>query len=141
MVDTSIVAVAVIAENVLVKIGKLTIPADFHVIRATKGDKGGTPQVLLGRPFLKTSSFQLDYVDETFSFKVGNVTEIFHPARPVAPRKKSAQQMQLCNDEVRGENAPIEAEGKKSESSMDEIEEEKGLRNTPPKVKKKKRKE
>ncbi|MED6199334.1 hypothetical protein PIB30_075000 [Stylosanthes scabra] len=45
MVDTSIVAVAGIAENVLVKIGKLTIPADFHVIRATKGDKGGRPQI------------------------------------------------------------------------------------------------
>ncbi|MED6164107.1 hypothetical protein PIB30_086523 [Stylosanthes scabra] len=86
------------------------------------GDKGGTPQVLLGRPSLKISSFQLDYVDETFSFKVGHVIEIFHQARPVAPRKKSAQQMQLCNDEVRRENAPIEAEGRKSESSMDEIE-------------------
>ncbi|MED6224555.1 hypothetical protein PIB30_085245 [Stylosanthes scabra] len=41
MVDTSIVTVADIAENVLVKIGKLTIPADFHVRRTTKGDKGG----------------------------------------------------------------------------------------------------
>ncbi|MED6175390.1 hypothetical protein PIB30_077913, partial [Stylosanthes scabra] len=59
MVDASIVSVAEIAENVLVKVGGLTIPADFHVIMPTKGDKGGRPQVLLGRSFLKTAGFKL----------------------------------------------------------------------------------
>ncbi|MED6125015.1 hypothetical protein PIB30_064484 [Stylosanthes scabra] len=52
--DMGIVSIAGIAEDVLVTIGSLTVPADFHVIRATRHSKGGTPQVLLGRPTLKT---------------------------------------------------------------------------------------
>ncbi|MED6152323.1 hypothetical protein PIB30_090834 [Stylosanthes scabra] len=35
----------------------------------TKGDKGGKPQVLLGRPFLKTTGFKLIYYDEIFTFE------------------------------------------------------------------------
>ncbi|MED6178808.1 hypothetical protein PIB30_111093, partial [Stylosanthes scabra] len=38
-VDASIVSVAGIADNVMVNVGKLTIPTDFHVIRPTEGDK------------------------------------------------------------------------------------------------------
>ncbi|MED6177660.1 hypothetical protein PIB30_100257 [Stylosanthes scabra] len=45
MVVASIVSVARIAENVLVKVGGLTILADFHVIMPTKGDKGRRPQI------------------------------------------------------------------------------------------------
>ncbi|MED6189105.1 hypothetical protein PIB30_092490 [Stylosanthes scabra] len=48
MVDASIVSMAGIAENVLVKVEGLTIPADFHIIMPIKGDKGGRPQGLLG---------------------------------------------------------------------------------------------
>ncbi|MED6114713.1 hypothetical protein PIB30_083092 [Stylosanthes scabra] len=46
IVDASIVSVARIAEDVLVKVGELTIPVDFHVIMPTKGDKvcGGEAQ-------------------------------------------------------------------------------------------------
>ncbi|MED6128918.1 hypothetical protein PIB30_102735 [Stylosanthes scabra] len=73
-VDASIVSVARIADNVMVNIGKLTIPTDFHVIRPTEGDKGGRPQVLLGRPFLKTARFKLQYDDDAFSLLVGKTT-------------------------------------------------------------------
>ncbi|MED6125215.1 hypothetical protein PIB30_066567 [Stylosanthes scabra] len=63
-----------------------------------RNSKGGTPQVLLGRPFLKTTGFQLNYITETFSFKVGNVEETFHPVRPPASSKKNAHQVQLDHE-------------------------------------------
>ncbi|MED6176665.1 hypothetical protein PIB30_090421 [Stylosanthes scabra] len=39
--DASVVSIVGIAENVLVRIGELTIPVDFHIIKPTKGEKGG----------------------------------------------------------------------------------------------------
>ncbi|MED6175245.1 hypothetical protein PIB30_076578 [Stylosanthes scabra] len=89
---------------------------------------GGKCQVLLGRPFLKRASFQLDYIDGTFSFRVRNVTEIFHPARPTELRKKSAQQIQVCNDDVRGDNDLMEAENRKSGNPKDKIERVKSVK-------------
>ncbi|MED6171667.1 hypothetical protein PIB30_042913 [Stylosanthes scabra] len=88
--DLGIVSIEGIAEHVMVKIGSLTVPTDFHIIRATRNSKGDTPQVLLGRHFLKTAGFQLDYITETFSFNVGNVEETFHPVRPPASFNKNA---------------------------------------------------
>ncbi|MED6182694.1 hypothetical protein PIB30_031115 [Stylosanthes scabra] len=73
-VDASIVSVAGIAENVQ--------------------DKGGKPQVLLERPFLKTAGFKLIYYDEIFTFEVGNVIEIFHLPPPPKPWKKGLHQLQ-----------------------------------------------
>ncbi|MED6146687.1 hypothetical protein PIB30_036842 [Stylosanthes scabra] len=83
-----------IAEDVLVKIGQLTIPADFHVIMPNKENKGGKPQVLLRRPFLKTVGFKLIYYDEVITFEVGNAIEIFHLPPPPKPRKKGLHQQQ-----------------------------------------------
>ncbi|MED6219640.1 hypothetical protein PIB30_037613 [Stylosanthes scabra] len=77
-VDASVVLVVGIVEVVKVKIGGLTILADFHVIKPGKKDNRGTPQVLLGRPFLKSGGFKLNYDDEIFTFEVGNTKEIFH---------------------------------------------------------------
>ncbi|MED6216246.1 hypothetical protein PIB30_005835 [Stylosanthes scabra] len=42
--DTSIMSIAGIADNVLVTIGKLTIPADFHILEPTPKEKKGKPQ-------------------------------------------------------------------------------------------------
>ncbi|MED6159689.1 hypothetical protein PIB30_044554 [Stylosanthes scabra] len=78
-----LVSVAGIAKDVLVKI-----------IMLTKGDKGGKPQVLLGRPFLKTAGFKLIYYDEIFTFEVGNVIKIFHLPPPPNPWKKGLHQLQ-----------------------------------------------
>ncbi|MED6213849.1 hypothetical protein PIB30_097374 [Stylosanthes scabra] len=41
--DASIVPVVGIPENILVRIGELVIPADFHVIKSTKGEKVERP--------------------------------------------------------------------------------------------------
>ncbi|MED6225184.1 hypothetical protein PIB30_091257 [Stylosanthes scabra] len=104
--DASVVPVVGIAENVLVRIGELSIPVDFHVIKCAKGEKGGTPQVLLERPFLKTAEFKLIYYDEIFTFSVGNAIEIFHLTQPPKPRKKGLHQLQ----ENKGKKAPREEE-------------------------------
>ncbi|MED6111142.1 hypothetical protein PIB30_049788 [Stylosanthes scabra] len=70
------------------QIGGLIIPADFHVIKPAKKDNGGTPQVLLGRPFLKSGGFKLNYHDEIFTFEVGNTIKIFHFDDFPEPEKK-----------------------------------------------------
>ncbi|MED6160236.1 hypothetical protein PIB30_049514 [Stylosanthes scabra] len=61
--DLGIVSIHGIAKNVLVKIGSLTVPTDFHIRRATKDSKGG------------------------------NVEETFHPVRPPASSKKNVHQL------------------------------------------------
>ncbi|MED6205962.1 hypothetical protein PIB30_022566 [Stylosanthes scabra] len=117
------------AEDVVVKIGSLTVPADFHVIRSTRHSKGGTPQVLLGRPTLQTSGFKLDYITNAFSFKVENVEEVYHPRKPSAASKKSAHQVQL--------NKEDKDERKQSEEAKARLKKLKGLRSSPSQMKKK----
>ncbi|MED6222964.1 hypothetical protein PIB30_069447 [Stylosanthes scabra] len=117
-----IVSIAGIAEDVVVKIGSLTVPADFHVIRSTRHSKGGTPQ---------TAGFKLDYMTNAFSFKVENVEEVYHPRKPSAASKKSAHQVQLSKQE--------KDERKQSEEAKARLKKLKGLRSFPPHVKKKKK--
>ncbi|MED6213648.1 hypothetical protein PIB30_095323 [Stylosanthes scabra] len=77
-VDASVVSVVGIAEDV-------------------KKDNGGTPQVLLGRPFLKSGGFKLNYHDEIFTFEVGNTIEIFHFDDSSEPEKKGLHQLKNDN--------------------------------------------
>ncbi|MED6222671.1 hypothetical protein PIB30_066517 [Stylosanthes scabra] len=79
-------ASAGVIEDVMVKIGKLVIPMDFHVIKPAPGERGH-PQVLLGRPFLKTSGFKLTYDDDIFTFSSGETTETFQITP--TPKKKN----------------------------------------------------
>ncbi|MED6160167.1 hypothetical protein PIB30_048779 [Stylosanthes scabra] len=129
--DASIVLVAGIAENVMVNVGKLTISADFHVIMPSKWDKGGRPQVLLGRPFLKTARFKLQYDDDVFSFSVGKTTEVFHAP---APRKKDGSK------EIEPEKLLKSAKRKESKDQKANGFRGKGLRIAPSQLKKKKKK-
>ncbi|MED6199858.1 hypothetical protein PIB30_079806 [Stylosanthes scabra] len=124
----------------MVNIGKLTIPTDFHVIRPTEGDKGGRPQVLLGRPFLKTARFKLQYDDDTFSLSVGKITEIFHVTRPPAPWKKGAHQLRVGSKKIEPEKLLRSEERKESENPKNDAFIEKGLRIAPPQLKKKRKK-
>ncbi|MED6211212.1 hypothetical protein PIB30_071521 [Stylosanthes scabra] len=48
-----------------------------HILKPTPNEKKGKPQVLLGRPFLKTGGFEQDYHDDTFKFSAGKTTEGF----------------------------------------------------------------
>ncbi|MED6133686.1 hypothetical protein PIB30_030447 [Stylosanthes scabra] len=107
----------------------LTVPADFHVIRSTRHSKGGTPQVLLGRPILQIAGFKLDYITNAFSFKVRNIEEVYHQRNPSAASKKSAHQVQL--------NKEDKDERKQSEEAKARLKKLKGLRSSPPHVKKK----
>ncbi|MED6224003.1 hypothetical protein PIB30_079600 [Stylosanthes scabra] len=106
----------------------------------SKGDKGGRPQVLLGRPFLKIVGFKLQYDDEIFTFSVGKTTEVFHLTHPPAPRKKGARQFQIGNKDIKPEKLLKSAERKKSEDSKTDGFKEKGLRIALPQLKKKKKK-
>ncbi|MED6208149.1 hypothetical protein PIB30_042488 [Stylosanthes scabra] len=80
------------SEDIIVRVGQLSIPTDFHVIRAPKNNNGSNPQVLLRRPFLKTACSKLNFYDETFSLEVGNVIEIFQPTRPPISQEESVHQ-------------------------------------------------
>ncbi|MED6225789.1 hypothetical protein PIB30_097049 [Stylosanthes scabra] len=126
-----IIFIAGITEDVVVKIGSLIVPADFHVIRSTRHSKGGTPQVLLGRPTLKTAGFKIDYITNAFSFKVGNVEEVHHPKKPPAVNKKFAHQVQLSKED--------KDERRQSEETKGRLKKGKGLMSSPPHVKKKKK--
>ncbi|MED6199831.1 hypothetical protein PIB30_079593 [Stylosanthes scabra] len=129
-----------IADNVMVNIGKLIIPTDFHVIRPTEGDKGGRPQVLLGRPFLKTARFKLQYDDDTFSLSVGKTAEIFHVTRPPAPRKKGAHQLRVGTKKIGPEKLLRSEKEKEVENPRNDACMEKRLRIAPPQLKKKRKK-
>ncbi|MED6181713.1 hypothetical protein PIB30_021983 [Stylosanthes scabra] len=100
-------------------------------MRATKHSKGGTPQVLLGRPIFQTAGFKLDYITNAFSFKVGNVEEIHHPKKPPALSKNFAHQVQLSKEDKDG--------GRQGDEAKERLKKGKGLRHSPPHVKKKKK--
>ncbi|MED6140831.1 hypothetical protein PIB30_097189 [Stylosanthes scabra] len=124
----------------MVNIGKLTIPTDFHIIRPTEGNKGGRPQVLLGRPFLKTARFKLKYDDDTFSLLVGKITEIFHVTHPPVPRKKGAHQLRVGTKTIEPEKLLRSEKRKEAENPKNDAFMEKGLRIAPPQLKKKRKK-
>ncbi|MED6138916.1 hypothetical protein PIB30_079044 [Stylosanthes scabra] len=83
------------------KLGPLKKTKEIFTITDAR-EKGGMPQVLLGRSFLKTAEFKLIYYDEIFTFSVGTAIEIFHLTQPPKPRKKSLHQLQ----ESKGKKAP-----------------------------------
>ncbi|MED6133764.1 hypothetical protein PIB30_031205 [Stylosanthes scabra] len=89
-----IVSIAGIGEDVVVKIGSLTVPADFHVIRSTRHSKGDSK-------------------------------------KPPALNKKFAHQVQLSKED--------KDERKQSEEAKGRLKKGKGLRSSPPHVRKKKK--
>ncbi|MED6210313.1 hypothetical protein PIB30_062933 [Stylosanthes scabra] len=104
------------------------------------GDKGGRPQVLLGRPFLKTARFKLQYDDDTFSLSVGKITEIFHVTHPPAPRRKGAHQLRVGTKKIGPEKLLRSEKRKEAENPKNDAFIEKGLRTAPPQLKKKRNK-
>ncbi|MED6176160.1 hypothetical protein PIB30_085413 [Stylosanthes scabra] len=96
--NCSIVSAAGIVEDVMVKIGRLVILTDFHVIKPPLGERRH-PQVLLGRPFLKTSGFRLTYANDIFTFSSGKTIETFQITPP--PKNKNCQD----DERMRGKEA------------------------------------
>ncbi|KAL4357187.1 hypothetical protein AHAS_Ahas09G0161600 [Arachis hypogaea] len=84
LADKSIVSVVDIAENILVNIQDLTFLMDFHISGTPPIDSDRPSSVLLGRPFLKTSQFELDAFSRAYSFeaegKIKDIVEV-HPRR------------------------------------------------------------
>ncbi|MED6140539.1 hypothetical protein PIB30_094199, partial [Stylosanthes scabra] len=139
LVDQSIISMVGIVEDVIVRIGELTIPTDSHVIRTSPNDKGGYHQVLLGRPFFKITSFRLNYYDESFSFSVGNVIEIFQPTRPPILKKQHIQGIQPGKQE--GKNSGEEIEQRKVEDQANTLQKKTGSRIIPSSARKNQKKE
>ncbi|MED6116058.1 hypothetical protein PIB30_096542 [Stylosanthes scabra] len=92
LADISMVSMMGIAEDIIVRVGRLSIHTDFHVIRTPRNNNGSNSQVLLGRSFLKTAGFKHNFYDETFSLEVENVIEIFQPTRPPILQEESTHQ-------------------------------------------------
>ncbi|MED6174683.1 hypothetical protein PIB30_071375 [Stylosanthes scabra] len=103
-------------------------------------NKGGRPQVLLGRPFLKTVRFKLQYDDDTFSLSVGKNTEVFHVTPPLAPRKKGSHQLRVGSKKIEPEKLLRSEERKESDNLKNDGFIGKGLRIAPPQLKKKRKK-
>ncbi|MED6210815.1 hypothetical protein PIB30_067698 [Stylosanthes scabra] len=101
----------------------------------TKGDKGGRPQVLLGRSFLKKAEFKLIFYDEILTFSIGNVIEIFHLTPPPKPTKKEIHQLKVDNAEVQKESLGRKIKGRIRDNPKGRINNEKGSMNAPPQSK------
>ncbi|MED6112267.1 hypothetical protein PIB30_060143 [Stylosanthes scabra] len=106
----------------------------------TKGEKGGRPQVLLGRSFLKTAGFKLHYDEDVFFLSVGKITEIFHLTRPPAPQRKDARQFQVGRENMKL-NKLLKTKEKESECLFEGKKLKKGSRIAPPSLKKDGKKE
>ncbi|MED6159397.1 hypothetical protein PIB30_042022 [Stylosanthes scabra] len=91
----------------------------------------GTISTRRGRPTLKTAEFKLDYITNAFSFKIGNMEEVYHPKKPPAVNKKFVHQVQLSKED--------NDERKQSEEAKTRLKRSMGLRNSPPHLKKKKK--
>ncbi|MED6110915.1 hypothetical protein PIB30_047395 [Stylosanthes scabra] len=137
--DAGVVSIVGIAENVKVKIGGLIIPADFHVIKPGKKDNGGTPQVLLGRPFLKSGGYKLNYHDEIFTFEVANTIEIFHLDNCSVPEKKGLRQLKT-DKKKKKEKRMAKKRRKRKEKEADKKNQEFKIPTTKSKKDKKKKK-
>ncbi|MED6150792.1 hypothetical protein PIB30_075927 [Stylosanthes scabra] len=75
--------------------------------------------------------FKLDYITNASSFKVGNVEKVYHPKKSPAVNKKFAHQVQPSKED--------KDERKQSEEAKTRLKRGKGLRSSPPHVKKKKK--
>ncbi|MED6174367.1 hypothetical protein PIB30_068392 [Stylosanthes scabra] len=120
--NCSIVSAAGIIEDVMIKVGRLVIPTDFYVIKPPPGERGH-PQVLLGRPFLKTSSFRLTYAEKE------------QPSR----RRKNARKGNNTNRDDRSTNERTTAKAKRSRGFRKRRKGERDKRQMPDGTKKRKR--
>ncbi|MED6139420.1 hypothetical protein PIB30_083668 [Stylosanthes scabra] len=114
--DMGIVSIPGIAEDVVVRIGSLTVPADFHVIRSTRHSKGDCwiqARLHHQRVFIQSRKCK----------------GCLPPKETTCCEQKSAHQIQLKKKD--------KDERRESEEAKSRLKKLKGLRSSPPHVKKK----
>ncbi|CAM8902703.1 unnamed protein product [Rhodiola kirilowii] len=58
--DKSCVLATGLLEDLTLRVGDITVPADFYVLQMEKSRKGEPPGLILGRPFLHTTQTRID---------------------------------------------------------------------------------
>ncbi|XP_012440188.1 uncharacterized protein LOC105765555 [Gossypium raimondii] len=69
LADRSVVHLEGVLEDVLVKVNELIFPADFYVIKMEEDSILGSLDLLLGRPFLSTTSTKIDVRSGTLTME------------------------------------------------------------------------
>ncbi|XP_015958043.1 uncharacterized protein LOC107482154 [Arachis duranensis] len=70
LVYKNIITVTGVAEDVLVNIKGLVFSIDFYVLEMPSSESERASSILIGRPFLRTSSFKFDAYSGTYSFEI-----------------------------------------------------------------------
>ncbi|MED6174436.1 hypothetical protein PIB30_068937 [Stylosanthes scabra] len=106
--------------------------------RTPRNNNGSNSQVLLGRPFLKTSGFKLNFYDETFSIEVGNIIEMFQPARPPISQEESEEESVVAAEPKETANKAVTPKVKKDQKTPTPAQRSKEKKEDTKSVKKKK---
>ncbi|PIN01467.1 DNA-directed DNA polymerase [Handroanthus impetiginosus] len=69
LADRSVVYPEGVLEDVLVQVNELIFPADFYVLNLSEDNSPNSTQILLGRPFLRTSRTKIDVHDGTLTIE------------------------------------------------------------------------
>ncbi|PIN01369.1 DNA-directed DNA polymerase [Handroanthus impetiginosus] len=69
LADRSVVYPEGVLEDVLVQVNELIFPADFYVLNMSEDNSPNSTQILLGRPFLRTSRTKIDVHDGTLTME------------------------------------------------------------------------
>nr|KYP49910.1 hypothetical protein KK1_028301 [Cajanus cajan] len=67
-----------LVEDVLVQVGELIFPVDFHVLDMEEGFSHGSVPIILGRPFLKIARTKIDVYADTLSMEFGDIVVHFN---------------------------------------------------------------
>jgi hypothetical protein len=103
-----------ILKDVVVKIGKIKIPADFVVIETDDHSA-----VLLGRAFLATAGANIKVKEGELSFSVGKKKENFHFHKPLIPPNKNS----VCMIEISQVNGEFVQKKSVATSETDKLRE------------------
>ncbi|PIN21706.1 DNA-directed DNA polymerase [Handroanthus impetiginosus] len=69
LADRSVVYPEGVLEDVLVQVNELIFPADFYVLNMSEDNSPNSTQILLGKPFLRTSRTKIDVHDGTLTME------------------------------------------------------------------------
>ncbi|PIN20442.1 hypothetical protein CDL12_06873 [Handroanthus impetiginosus] len=69
LADRSVVYLEGVFEDVLVQVNGFVFPADFFVLNMTEDNSPHSTQILLGRPFLRTSRTKIDVYEGTLTME------------------------------------------------------------------------